>query len=324
MEIVSNTNPGQENKFNYLGRGSEYAVIFFKNIILTLLTLGIYYPWAKVEQLQYFYKSTELGGKKFNFTGTGKEVFKGYIKIYLIFIVLYTTILIATATKSQNLLFVSFALFYAFLIVIIPFAIHGAIRYRSSKSSWNGIQFKYTGIRMEMFRMVLKGILLTIVTLGIYGAWFDVSLRKYILKHLKLGSITFDFKGKGDELFIINLKFILLFYITLGIYSIWYIKNLYKFYIENIVIYQNNKEIKLKLDITPGEIFKLIFVNFLLIVFTLGLATPWVTIRVFRYAIENLVIEGDLDLDNVKIIASDDFDDATGDSFMDFLDFDLI
>jgi uncharacterized membrane protein YjgN (DUF898 family) len=322
MEIIEDTN--QEKKFNYFGKGSEFAVIFFKNIILTFLTFGIYYPWAKVEQLKYFYQVTELNGNRFSFTGTGKEVFKGFIKLYLIFAILLTTILIGSATHNKTLMFISLGLFYGVLILLIPFAIHGSIKYRSSKSFWNGIRFKYTGMRMEMFRLCLKGFLLTIVTLGIYGSWFDVSIRKYALNHLRFGNLTFDFKGKGDTLFWISLKFVLLFYLTLGIYSFWYIKNVYKFYIENITIYQNNKEIKLKLNITPGGIFSLVIVNMLLIIFTLGLATPWVTVRIFRYALENLVFEGELDLENISLISGDDYDDATGDDYLDFLDIDLV
>lgn len=322
MEIVPNTD--REKKFNFKGKGSEFAVIFFKNLILNFLTLGIYYPWAKVERLKYFYQATELHQKRFEFTGTGKEVFKGYIKVYLIFAILITMILIGQSTHNTALIFISLGLFYSILILLIPFAIHGSLRYKAAKSFWNGINFKYTGIRMQMFRLCLKGFLLTVVTFGIYGSWFNVSLRKYVLSHLKFGNLTFEFKGKGDELFWINIKFILFFYLTMGIYAIWYIKNVYKFYIENIRVYQNNNEVQLKLDITPGGIFSLIFINFILIIFTLGLATPWVTVRVFNYALDNLIIEGELDLNHISQIGSDDFDDASGDDFLDILDINLV
>jgi uncharacterized membrane protein YjgN (DUF898 family) len=324
MEIISESPNSNEKELKYFGKGSEFAVIFFKNIILNFLTIGLYYPWAKVEQLKYFYQVTELNGSRFSFTGTGKEVFKGFIKVYLVFAILLTMFMIGSSTHNQTLLFVSLGLFYSIIILLIPFAIHGTLRYRSSRSAWSGIHFKYTGIRMEMFRLCLKGFLLTILTLGIYSSWFNVSIRKYALSHLKFGNLTFDFKGKGDELFWINLKLVLLMYITLGIYTIWYVQNLYKFYVENIRVYQNNNEVKFKLNITPGGIFGLVFTNFLLIIFTLGLATPWVTIRIFKYALENIIIEGDLDVENISQIGGDDYDDAAGDDFLDFLDIDLI
>jgi len=177
---------------------------------------------------------------------------------------------------------------------------------------------------MEMFRLCLKGFLLTIITFGIYGSWLNVSIRKYILTHIKFGNITFDFKGKGDELFWIHLKFGLLFYITLGIYTFWYLENIFKFYVENIKMYQNEKEVKFKVNASSGGIFSLVIVNLLLIVFTLGLATPWTVIRTYKFILENSVIDGELDLNSIEQLGGDDYDDASGDDFLDFLDLDLL
>ncbi|MFT6387486.1 MAG: hypothetical protein ACJAUP_000857 [Cellvibrionaceae bacterium] len=37
------------------GKGFEYFKIWMVNILLTIVTLGLYYPWAKVRHLRYFY-----------------------------------------------------------------------------------------------------------------------------------------------------------------------------------------------------------------------------------------------------------------------------
>lgn len=172
--------------------------------------------------------------------------------------------------------------------------------------------------------MFLKGLLLTIVTLGIYGSWFQVDLRKYILSHLRFGDLSFDFKGKGGDLFWINLKFILLIYITLGIYSFWYYKNILQFYVDNTTITQNGKQLNFKMNMKTGDVFELLVVNLLLIVFTLGIATPWVAVRTFQFFFRFTEIEGGLDTQSVQQVKQDDYDDASGDDFLDFLDFDLL
>ena len=195
----------------YFGKGAEFAIIYFKNIILTLITLGLYYPWAKVEILKYHYQSTELEQARFSFHATGKEVFRGFIKVYVIFILLYAFLFYALQTENDVLMVSAIGFFYLFLLLIIPFAIHGAVRYRSSRSSWKGIHFKYLGDRTEFFWLYVKGLLITVFTLGIYGAWFQVDIRKYIFSHLRFGDLSFDFKGNGGDLFIITLKFIFLF-----------------------------------------------------------------------------------------------------------------
>lgn len=323
MEIIDQ-NQNTTKKFNYFGNGTEYALIYFKNLILTFITFGLYYPWAKVEKLNYQYQSTELEGSRFAFHATGREVFRGFIKIYLMIIVLYAFLLYALQTENQTMTIVGILVFYLFFILIIPLAIHGAMRYRSSRSSWKGIHFKYTGNRKEFFLLYLKGLFLTIITIGIYGAWFQVDMRKYIMSHFKFGNLKFDFKGDGGTLFWINLKFILLVYITLGIYTFWYYKNLYKFYTENTTITQDDKTVNFKLNVQTGDIFALVVVNFLLIIFTLGLATPWVIVRTIRFIFRFIEIEGDLDVNAIEQANIDDYRDAAGDDFLDFLDFDLL
>ncbi len=323
MEIISSLKT-EKKSFKYFGSGVEFAIIFFKNILLTLFTLGLYYPWAKVEILKYHYQSTELDESRFTFHGTGNEVFRGFVKIYIIFILLYGTLIYGLQSGNQITTILTVAIFYLFFILIIPFAIHGAIRYRSSRSSWRGIHFKYLGKRMELFWKFITGMILTILTFGIYGAWFQIEIRKYILSHLRFGNLSFDFKGKGETLFWINLKFILLFYLTLGIYSFWYLKNLWTFYAENTEVTQDGKKVNFKLNIKPGDIFELMIVNFLLIVLTLGIATPWVTIRTFNFIFRFLEIEEGLNTNVIQQTSYDDYDDASGDDLLDFLDLDLL
>lgn len=323
MEIISDSNL-EKKRFRYFGKGTEFAIIYFKNIILTLLTLGIYYPWAKVELLKYHYQSTELDKTRFSFHATGNEVFRGFIKVYAIVILLYAFLIYATQTQDPTMLLVATSLFYLFFILLIPFAIHGAVRYRASRSSWKGIHFKYLGNRKDFFILCLKGFFLSIITLGIYSAWFQVDIRKYVLSHLRFGDVSFKFKGNGGDLFWITLKFILLFYITLGIYGFWYYKNIMRFYIDNIEITQNGKPIKFKFTMNTGDVFELLVINFLLIAFTLGLATPWVSVRTFQFMFRFIEIEEGLDTEIIQQTTHDDYDDASGDDFMDFLDFDLL
>lgn len=323
MEVISGLNT-EKKRFKYFGKGSEFALIYFKNLLLTIVTLGLYYPWARVEKLKYHYQSTDLDNTRFVFHGTGNEVFKGFIKVYVIFIALYLFLLYGMQTGSGTMAAISVGTFYLFLIGIIPFAIHGAARYRSSRSSWKGIHFKYLGDRMELFWKCVTGFLLTIVTLGIYGAWFSVDIRKYIVSHLRFGNLSFDFTGKGETLFWINLKMVLLMYPTLGIYSFWYYKNLYAFYANNTEITQNGKKVNFSFNMKAGDIFELVVVNFLIIAFTFGIGTPWVIVRTFQFMFRFLEIEEGLDTNNIQQVSYDNYDDAAGEDMLDFLDFDFL
>lgn len=322
MEIISGNT--ENTKVNYFGKGSNFALIYFKNILLTFFTLGIYYPWAKVELLNYQYNHTELNKKLFKLHAKPKEIFIGFVKIYIFFIFFYILFIIGSVTQNNTLLLVAFSLFYLFLFFLMPFAIHGSIRYRAAKSSWKNIFFKYLGNKKEFFWLYVKGIFLTILTLGIYGFWFQIELRKYILSHLRFGDLSFDFKGTGKTFFWINFKFFILFYLTLGIYSFWYYKELLSFYINNITVTQNGKTQNLKFNMNVSDVFQLVFINGLLFIFTLGLATPWIIIRTLKFLFKFSEVDGYINTNAIQQVKYDNFDDAAGESFTDFFEIDLL
>ena len=174
-----------------------------------------------------------------------------------------------------------------------------------SKSSWKNYGFTYLGDKMELFWKYLIGIVLSIFTLGIYSAWFEVDIRKYMISHLRLGSLSFDFHGKGETLLWIHVKFLLLYIPTLGIYSFWYFKELLQYYWNNTTVTQDGKEVNFKLDIKAGDVFELVIINALLIMFTFGIAMPWVKIRTFKFMFRFLEIEEGLPLQTIQKVTYD-------------------
>src|SRR5215471_4708083 len=90
-------------KLQFIGEGLELFKIKLINIILTIATLGLYYPWAKARTLNYLYSQTHFEDSPFSFTGTGKEMFKGFMKAILILLVFYGLLMVAIFTKSFGL-----------------------------------------------------------------------------------------------------------------------------------------------------------------------------------------------------------------------------
>ncbi|MGA9637772.1 YjgN family protein, partial [Flavobacterium sp.] len=176
--MENNLESNQNYTLDFNGKGSDFFGIVIVNWLLTILTLGIYYPWAKAKQLQFVYSSTTLNGDSFSFHGTGKEMFKGFIKAILIFGMLYGLLFLFIKLQMP---FVGIFLFYIGFIAIFPIAIHGSYRYRMSRTSWRGIRFGYRGDRSEFIKLFLKLIGLSIITLGIYGPWMVINMRNYLL-----------------------------------------------------------------------------------------------------------------------------------------------
>jgi uncharacterized membrane protein YjgN (DUF898 family) len=53
--------------FEFTSTGREYFGIWIVNILLTVLTLGIYSAWAKVRRNRYVYGNTRLLGSGFDY-----------------------------------------------------------------------------------------------------------------------------------------------------------------------------------------------------------------------------------------------------------------
>ena len=153
------------------------------NNLLKVFTLGLYYPWARANMLKYMYGESEFMNTRFVFHGTGKEIFRGFIKAVIMFGGLYAFFLFCAMSQDVMLMIIGFLVFFIGFMLLVPLAIHGSYRYRLSRSSWRGIHFGYRGKLGELYKVYFANLLLTFLTAGIYGAWFQVELKKYIYGH---------------------------------------------------------------------------------------------------------------------------------------------
>ncbi|TPE42635.1 YjgN family protein [Pontibacter mangrovi] len=310
---------------SFKGKGSELFGIQIVNIALMLVTLGLYYPWAKAKNLQYIYRKTELAGSPFTFHGTGKEMFIGFIKGMGIFIALYGVLIYGSLhiETDPGLYFICLGIFFAGLSALVPLAIHGMMRYRTSRTSWRGIHMGYRGTLGAMYKVFLKNLFFTVITLGFYTPWFTANLRKEIFGHLRFGNARFSYEGEGTELFMINIKGYFLSIFTLGIYSFWWAKDLIKFYIDNILIEQDGKYSRLDSSLTGMQYLKLALGNMFIMVFTLGLGYSWVVTRTLAVLINNCEIIGEFNPDALAQ-TEEEYKNATFEDMADMMDIGII
>ncbi len=321
--MESNQSNDNYHLFSFNGDGLELFKIQIVNWLLTLITFGFYYPWAKAASLKYNYQKTIFSGSPFIFHGTGKEMFKGFLKLVGIIVVFYAAIGILSLLGSRIFMVIGMIVLYAGILFAIPFAVHGSLRYRTSRSSWRGIHFGYRGERRSLAVLFLKGILLSIITLGIYGAWFITDLRRYIIKHIRFGNLTFEYTGQGGDFFWLRLTGGFLSIITGGIYLPWFVVDLYNYFLENIKVTQNGKPLVFENNMSGGSLWGLLIVNFLITICTLGLASPWAQVRTFKYIAQHIWVEGEFDA-NALEQTEEAYKDATGEDLADYLDINLI
>lgn len=289
------------HKLGFKGNGGTLFGIYFVNMLLTAVTFGIYSFWAQVKIKRFFYQNTYLMDQPFDYHGTGEERFIGFLKgigIVITYIVALTilTFLLSAIISPEFAAPVVTILGYLGVVLAIPFMQIGRHKYMLTRSSWRNIRFNFTGSSREFFMICLKGVLLTIVTLGIYYPWFYCNMQKFLIQYSSYGTEKFDFHGEGRPLFFIHLKGYLLTIVTLGIFFSWYQARIIRYYWNNVSIQGKN----LKCEIRGEYLFLLQLVGIPAVIFTLGLAIPWISIWAVKMLLESISVDEGLDFSAVK------------------------
>ena len=136
----------QRMTIRFTGSGSEYFRIWIVNLLLTVLTLSLYYPWAKVRRLRYFYGNTLVDGAPLGFHGDPRKMLRGYLLVAVLFG------LYSVAGKISLM-----AGFLALLViaVIAPALFRSSMRFRLGNTSWRGLRFSFGGSTRDAYRALV-------------------------------------------------------------------------------------------------------------------------------------------------------------------------
>ncbi|MGH7254860.1 MAG: YjgN family protein, partial [Nitrospirales bacterium] len=282
----------------FLGQGSTLFGIHVVNVCLTLLTLGVYYFWAKTRVRRYLFSQSEFAGDRFAYHGTGQELLLGLLRAGMIFGLPYLALavgpeLLGAGPAIQTLAAIAAGVvFFSFL----PVALAGARRYRLSRTSWRGIRFSFRGRTWDFLKLFWKGMILTGVTLGAYYPFFDTQRQAFWVSHSYVGGQRFSFDGQAWDLAPSFVAAVLLFPFTLGLSSFWYQATRQRYFWDHTGFGQA----RFACTVTTWPLVRLKLGNLLLLVLTLGLAWPWTTVRNIRFLYRNLMLAGPVDLDRIR------------------------
>ena len=135
---------GDDRAIRFTGNWREYLPIAATNALLIICTLGVYRFWATARQRRYLWSRTQVIDDTLEWTGTGKEMFIGFLIViailapFFLFIQFLFPALIARGKGEAAVGIVT--LFYIALIYLSGFALFRALRYRLSRTYWHGIR----------------------------------------------------------------------------------------------------------------------------------------------------------------------------------------
>lgn len=194
----------------FTGNGTEYAKIYFVNLALSILTLGIYSAWAKVRNKRYFYGNTLLAQSSFEYHASPMQILKGRLLVVGLF-VLYN-ILAGSAPALAGI-------FFLFLLAALPWLILKATQFNMRNSSYRQVRFDFKGDMGEMFGLYVILPIAAVFTLWLAYPYVAYKQKSYLANRTYYGQSAFSFSGSSKEFFLAYYSAfggLILFFVLLG------------------------------------------------------------------------------------------------------------
>jgi uncharacterized membrane protein YjgN (DUF898 family) len=303
------------HRFTFHGSGGELFLLYLKVILLSIVTLGIYSFWGRTQLRQFFAENSRFDNVAFAYNGTGFELFTGWLKALGVVAVLFCQVFLFMLLLGEKLgLVVGGIVFYVVMFCFIPLAMVGAWRYRTSRTSLRGIRFSFRGDFVSFLKIYVPGALLTLITFGIYTPIFLNNIRRFYCRNAHYGNAPFHYDGEGRDLLVPWIICLVATPFTLGVSMVYF--NVLRFnYQWNHTSFQGARFVA---NVQFVDYLVLVVTNALLAFATLGIATPWVILRVLRFQLERVTLQGDVHMERIM----QEFIDASpvGEGITTFLD----
>jgi uncharacterized membrane protein YjgN (DUF898 family) len=211
--------PPARRRFEFTGNGAEYFKIWIVNVLLTIVTLGIYSAWAKVRRLRYFYNNTKFAGSTFDFHGSPIAILKGRVVAVVLILLLQVPVIE-----------VVIAVFVIYLLGL-PWLLYRSFRFHMANTSYRNLRFNFTGDAKGAYTalglplaivfgvMALGGasvffggtagkvfgiavLVVSVIVFYLMGPYLQYRVARYYVAGAELGTSPFKFHVKALEFYV--------------------------------------------------------------------------------------------------------------------------
>ena len=172
-------------QFEFRGSAREYFGIWIVNLLLSIVTLGIYSPWAKVRTKKYFYQNTYVAGRNFNYHARGLQILIGRAIVLAGFVIWS----LLSAIPVMALIMAA-----AFLLVM-PWLVVRAMMFNARMSSWSNVRFNFTGSASRALLVYVVFRFLSALTLFTTFPFVERATSKFSVGNHRLGVAKFEFSS---------------------------------------------------------------------------------------------------------------------------------
>lgn len=347
--------------FAFSASTGGYCRLWLSNMVLTVLTLGIYSAWAKVRSLRFVYGHTQLAGGRFDYHGKPISILKGRLLMLALFVLWQLSG--SWSPALQGVLGLT-------AFTIAPWIAVQALRFRLANTSWNQMRLRFTGRVASAYWVFIKAWLTTSLSLGLLWPRATLIKRRFVLQHCTLGQARLQQHNCINRLYLAGLGCLLTSLLYLAVFAalgglLWYLgaailrstsfnaqlspRNwrdiivvsicalgaawllaslgyarmaINRVLLNHTALEMNGRSHRIECWLRTSHMLWLHLSNALVLLFSLGLAWPWVRIRTLRMQLEHVALFGAGDLASLQAELNE-LDDARGDELADFLELDL-
>lgn len=326
-------------RIEFTGEWQEYFKIWIVNVLLTIVTLGIYAAWAKVRKRRYFCANTRVFGHTFEYLADPVKILYGNLIVGVLFALLSFSQVISMG------LYVCLALLFA---IAVPWFIARALAFNARNTAWRGLRFNFTGTYGGAAAAFLGWPLLVPFTAGLIFPFVAQKQKNFIVNHHAYGTSPFSFTAEAGAFYKIYGIAMLFFapaavcyfaaFAAMAVESGMLVMFLLipiaialvvagSFYLQSRLfnLIWNNTSLagnRFTATMRARDLCLVHLVNSLVTLVTFGLMHPWAAVRLTKYQLGCLEIAPAGNID-AFVAAAQPPVNALGEAASDFFDFDL-
>lgn len=200
-EITAGPAASKTVPIEFSGQKMEYTKLWLVNMLLTIITFGIYSAWAKVRNTQYLYGHTQVDGHRLRYLATPMQILRGRIVAVILFS-LYALL------NAISPLFGAVAVLV--LLIAMPWLLIQGIKFSLRMTAYRDVRFSFHATYFKTLGYFFLLPILGVVTFGLAAPWVLQRIHKFMHDNISYGGRSFELNSRAGYYYLVVLNVIVI------------------------------------------------------------------------------------------------------------------